>query len=190
MLIKQGETTAARRTIYFTAVNTADDSVYTGALSGADIMVGKAGGAEAASTGAATHIATGLFKYVLAAAECDTLGEVSLRIAKSGVYNDVRTCNVVAFDPYTGSDLGLTNLDTSVSSRSSHDVGDIWGMANGVEAGLTPIQALRGMAAMLFGKVSGAGSGREVFRSAVDDRDALTITNDTAGNRTSVTRNL
>lgn len=191
MLIKQGETTAARRTIYFTAVNTADDSAYTGALSGADIMVGKAGGAEAASTGAATHIATGLFKYVLAAAECDTLGEVSLRIAKSGVYNDVRACNVVAFDPYTGSDLGLTNLDTSVSSRSSHDVGDIWDMANGVETGLTPIQALRAILAEAIGKISGVGTNTVTARAAItDSKVRVTATLDSSGNRTSVVTDL
>lgn len=186
MLIKQGETTAARRTIYFTAVNTADDSVYTGALSGADIMVGKAGAAEAASAGTATHVATGLFKYVLTAAECDTLGEVSIRLAKSGVYNDVRTVNVVAFDPYTGSDLGLTNLDTTVSSRSSHDVGDVWDAADGVETGMTPRQALRLMAAVLVGRTAGAGSGTEVFRAAVADHKVRVTASITSNNRTAV----
>lgn len=188
MLIKQSESTAARRTVYLTAVNTADDSAYTSTLSGSDIMVGKAGGTEAASTGTATHVATGLFKYVFATAECDTLGEVSIRLAKTGVYNDVRVVNVVAFDPYTGSNLGLSNIDTTISSRSSHSVADI--LAGVIETGVTLKQALQGMMSMLFSKVSGAGTGREVFRSVVDDRDALIITTDTAGNRTSVTRNL
>lgn len=167
MLIKQNESTAARRTVYFTAVNTVDDSVYTGALSGSDIMVGKAGAAEEASAGTATHVATGLFKYVLTAAECGTLGEVSIRLAKSGVYNDVRTVNVVAFDPYTGSDLGLTNLDTTVSSRSSHDVGDVWDAADGVETGMTPRQALRLICAIVGGQTEGADTNSEKFLAAV-----------------------
>ena len=41
--IKQSESTAGRRTVYFTAQNTADDSAYTSTLSGADIQVSKAG---------------------------------------------------------------------------------------------------------------------------------------------------
>ncbi len=167
MLVKQSESTAARRTVYLTAVNTADDSAYTGALSGADIMIGKAGAAESASAGTATHVATGLFKYVMTAGECDTLGETSIRLAKSGVYNDVRTVNVVAFDPYTGSDLGLTNLDTTVSSRSSHDVGDIWDMADGVETDVTPRQALRLLCAILGGQTEGADTNSEKFLAAV-----------------------
>lgn len=167
MLIKQSESIAARRTVYITAVNTADDSAYTGALSGADLMVGKAGGTEANSTGTATHVATGLFKYVFATAELDTLGEVSLRLAKTGVYNDVRVVNVVAFDPYTGSNLGLSSLDTTVSSRSSHSVADILDLADGVETGMTPRQALRLVAAILGGKTEGADTNSEKFLAAV-----------------------
>ncbi|MCZ2077934.1 MAG: hypothetical protein LC130_23385 [Bryobacterales bacterium] len=167
MLIKQSESIAARRTVYITAVNTADDSAYTGSLSGADLMVGKAGGTEANSTGTATHVATGLFKYVFATAELDTLGEVSLRLAKTGVYNDVRVVNVVAFDPYTGSNLGLSSLDTTVSSRSSHSVADILDLADGVETGMTPRQALRLVAAILGGKTEGADTNSEKFLAAV-----------------------
>lgn len=167
MLIKQSESIAARRTVYITAVNTADDSAYTGSLSGADLMVGKAGGTEANSTGTATHVATGLFKYVFATAELDTIGEVSLRLAKTGVYNDVRVVNVVAFDPYTGSNLGLSNLDTTVSSRSSHSVADILDLADGVETDMTPRQALRLVAAILGGKTEGADTNSEKFLAAV-----------------------
>lgn len=167
MLIKQSESIAARRTVYITAVNTADDSAYTGSLSGADLMVGKAGGTEANSTGTATHVATGLFKYVFATAELDTLGEVSLRLAKTGVYNDVRVVNVVAFDPYTGSNLGLSSLDTTVSSRSSHSVADILDLADGVETGMTPRQALRLVAAILGGKTEGADTTSEKFYAGV-----------------------
>lgn len=167
MLIKQSESIAARRTVYITAVNTADDSAYTGSLSGADLMVGKAGGTEANSTGTATHVATGLFKYVFATAELDTIGEVSLRLAKTGVYNDVRVVNVVAFDPYTGSNLGLLNLDTTVSSRSSHSVADILDLADGVETGMTPRQALRLVAAILGGQTEGADTNSEKFLAAV-----------------------
>jgi len=191
MLIKQSESTAARRTVYFTAVNTADDSAYTSTLSGADIQVSKAGGAESNSSGTATHIATGLFKYVMTAGECDTLGEVSIRLAKSGVYNDVRTVNVVPWDPYSATSLGLTNLDATVSSRlASADYEDIdtWmDTADSVETGLTLRGFFRLAAAVLFGKSAGAGSGTETFRSAVADGKVRVTSTISSNNRTAVT---
>lgn len=168
MLVKLNESVAARRTVYLTAVNTADDSVYTGTLSGADIRVGKAGGAEANSAGTATHIATGLFKYEMAAAECNTAGEVSIRLAKSGVYNDVRTVNVVSFDPYSASDLGLSNLDTNVSSLSAANVvAALFDTADAIETGMTFRQAVRLVAAILGGKTEGADTNSEKFLAAV-----------------------
>lgn len=191
MLIKQSESTAARRTVYFTAVNTADDSAYTSTLSGADIQVSKAGGAESNSAGTATHIATGLFKYVMTAGECDTLGEVSIRLAKSGVYNDVRTVNVVPWDPYAVAGLGLTNLDATVSSRvaaADYEAIDDWlDSADSVETGLTLRGFFRLAGAVLFGKSAGAGSGTEIFRSAVADGKVRVTSTISSNNRTAVT---
>lgn len=191
MLIKQSESTAARRTVYFTAVNTADDSAYTSTLSGADIQVSKAGEAESNSAGTATHIATGLFKYVMTAGECDTLGEVSIRLAKSGVYNDVRTVNVVPWDPYAVAGLGLTNLDATVSSRvaaADYEAIDDWlDSADSVETGLTLRGFFRLAGAVLFGKSAGAGSGTETFRSAVADGKVRVTSTISSKNRTAVT---
>jgi hypothetical protein len=191
MLIKQSETTAARRTIYFTAVNTADDSAYTSALAGADIRISKAGGSEADSLGTATHIATGLFKYVFDTTEVDTVGEVSVRLAKSGVYNDVRVVNVVAFDPYAVAGLGLTNLDATVSSRvaaADYEAIDDWlDSADSVETGLTLRGFFRLAGAVLFGKSAGAGSGTETFRSAVADGKVRVTSTISSNNRTAVT---
>lgn len=192
MLIKQNEATGARRTVYFTAVNTADDSAYTGALSGADIRVSKSGGAEANSLGTATHIATGLFKYELTTGECDTVGEVSLRLAKSGVYNDVRVVNIVAFDPYSATSLGLTNLDATVSSNSPENAAaGLLDLADSIETGLTVRQALRAVLAGAIGKISGAGTSTVSARAAVSDTKVrVTATVDAVGNRTSVNSDL
>lgn len=168
MLIKQSEAAAARRTIYFTAVQSTDDAAYTGTLAGADIRVSKAGGAEANSLGTATHIATGLFKYELTAGECDTVGEVSIRIAKADIYNDVRTVNVVAFDPYSATSLGLTNLDATVSSCSPANMTTaLLDLADGIETGMTPRQALRLLCAVLGGQTEGADTNSEKFLAAV-----------------------
>lgn len=168
MLIKQSEATAARRTIYFTAVQSTDDAVYTGALAGADLRVSKAGGAEADSLGTATHIATGLFKYEFTAGECDTVGEVSIRIAKANVYNDVRTVNVVAFDPYSASSLGLTNLDATVSSTApAAVVTAMLDTADTIETGVTLRKALRLLCAIVGGQTEGADTNSEKFLAAV-----------------------
>lgn len=191
MFIKQSESTAARRTFYFTATNTADGSAYTGALSGADLKISKAGGAEANSAGTATHIATGLFKYEAAVGECDTLGELCLRIAKSGLYNDVRVKTVVPWDPYSASSLGLSNLDAAISTRlptsSYQDLNTILDAASTVETGLTLRGFFRLAAAVLFGKSSGAGSGTETFRAAVADHKVRVTGTISSNNRTSVT---
>ena len=190
MLIKQSESTAARRTIYFTAVET-DDTSYESALSGADIRISKAGGSEADSLGTATHIATGLFKYVFDTTEVDTVGEVSVRLAKSGVYNDVRVVNIVAFDPYSATSLGLTNLDATVSSRvaaADYEAIDDWlDSADSVETGLTLRGFFRLAGAVLFGKSAGAGSGTETFRSAVADGKVRVTSTISSNNRTAVT---
>jgi hypothetical protein len=57
---------------------------------------------------------------------------------------------------------------------------------NGVEAGKTIRQTLQIMAAILAGKVSGAGSGTETFRSLDDSADRVVVTADASGNRTAV----
>lgn len=168
MFIKQSESTAARRTFYFTATNTADDSAYTGALSGADLKISKAGGAEASSAGTATHIATGLFKYEATAGECDTLGELCLRVAKSGLYNDVRVKTVVPWDPFNASSLGLTNLDATVSSTApAAVVTAMLDTADTIETGVTLRKALRLLCAIVGGQTEGADTNSEKFLAAV-----------------------
>lgn len=191
MLIQQSESTAARRTVYFTAVNTADDSAYTSTLSGADIRISKAGAAEADSAGTATHIATGLFKYELTAAECDTLGEVSIRLAKTGVYNDVRVVNVVAFDPYDTAGLGLTNLDATVSTRlasaSYAAPSTLLTSTSGVETDLTLQGAIRLILAAVAGRRSGVNTGVELMRDFGNSKTRISMTFDASGNTTDVT---
>lgn len=192
MLIKQSEATAAKRTVFFTAVNTADDSAHTSTISSSDIMLSKAGGTEAAATNSAVHIATGLHKLELTATECNTLGEMSIRLAKTGVYNDVRVVNVVAFDPYAVSNLGLTNLDDAISSRLAaalyQDLDDMLDLTDSIESGVTLRAAMRILAAFAAGKLSGGRTGTETFYAVGSSTKArITSTNDSSGNRTSVT---
>lgn len=190
MFIKQSESTAARRTFYFTATNTADGSAYTGALSGADLKISKAGGAEASSAGTATHIATGLFKYEATSSECDTLGELCLRVAKAGLYNDVRVKTVVPWDPFNASSLGLTNIDAPISTRSTLTAAALLDLADGIETGLTPRQALRLIASVIAGLTTGAGTNTEVFRASKSNSKPRATYTITGANRTAVTLDL
>jgi hypothetical protein len=191
MLIRQSESTAARRTVFFTAVNTSDDSVHTSTILAADIKLSKAGDAEASATNNATHLATGLHKLELTAAECDTLGEVSIRLNKTGVYNDVRLVNVVAFNPYASSDLGLSNLDAAMSSRLASAnysaPSSLLTFTDGVETGLTVQGAIRLVLAAVAGRRSGVNTGVELMRDYGNSKSRITMTFDSSGNTTAVT---
>lgn len=59
-------------------------------------------------------------------------------------------------------------------------------LPNGIESNLTVRQAMRLFAAVLLGRVSGAGTGTEVFRDTNNTKDRVTSTVDTNGNRTNV----
>lgn len=56
-----------------------------------------------------------------------------------------------------------------------------------IEAGWTTETLLRVFAAVLAGKVSGAGTGTETFRGINDDKDRVVATTDSSGNRTAIT---
>lgn len=190
MLIKQSESTASYRTIFLLAANSVDDSAYTSGLSGADLKISKAGAAEASSAGTATHLGGGLYKYEFTTGEVDTLGAISVRISKAGVWGDVVTGQVVAFNPNQAASLGLSNLDAAVSSRvaqASYEApSTLLTYPDGIETGWTLQQALRIALAVLAGEVSGAGTGTEVFRNITDSKARVTSTVDTSGNRTAV----
>jgi hypothetical protein len=171
-IIKQSESTASLRTVYITAINSADDTPYTGAFTSAELRISKAGGAEANSAGTATHIANGVHAYQLTVAEVNTLGPVLLRIARTGVYGSAFSFQVVVTDPYSATASADALLDR----------------ADGVEAGLTLRNALRAIAAGQAAKRSGAGTATEVYRNAVaDSKNRMTVSTDASGNVTAIT---
>lgn len=63
-------------------------------------------------------------------------------------------------------------------------------LSDGIESGVTPQQALRAILAMLVGKVTGAGSGTETFKSGGGATTRVTVVVDSDGNRSDVTLNL
>jgi hypothetical protein len=189
-MILLSEATAARRTLYFLAANTADDSAYTSTLTGADIKISIAGSAEANSTGTATHIANGLFKYVFEAAEVATLGAGSLRLAKTGVYGDVYTFQVVAVNPYDAAAFGMSNLDATITSRLADEDYSEPGaavLAAAVFSGVSLQTTLQRIFAGAAGKRAGIGSGIEYYYDPPGTTAIITATIDASGNTTAIT---
>jgi hypothetical protein len=80
--ITQSEATAAQRTIEVHLVATADQTNVTGIVP--VVTLSKAGGAFAAMAGAITELTFGWYKIVLAAADCDTIGVLAIRVTGTG----------------------------------------------------------------------------------------------------------
>lgn len=76
-------------------------------------------------------------------------------------------------------------MDASVGAMEAAAVDAI--LDEVVEGTVTHRQLLRLGAAVLLGKLSGAGTATEIFRGILDDKDRVTATVDAAGNRTAVT---
>lgn len=170
-LIKQNETVNARKHIPMKLVDATDGFTpeTTLTIASSEIKISKAGGIEANSAGTVIEIGGGVYVYQPTDAEVNTLGQLLVRVTKTGVRDAVFTAQVVAFDPFT-------DIPTSIFDSS-----------NGIETGLTFRQAIRLAMAVLAGKVSGAGTNTEVFRNAVADSKArVTVTVDTSGNRSAI----
>lgn len=193
-LIKQSEATAARRTILFQCFD--DDSAdsyapKTGLTFGAgDLKVAKSSAAWADAAGTATEIGNGWYWYSFTAGEVDTLGPVSLIVNKTDVYADAAVAQVVAFNPYSASDLGLTNLDATVSGASRFTIDGLLDEANTIEPDITLRGALRLMLAVLAGTSTGAGTGIEIYRAAGSTTKARVTATISSNNRTAISTDI
>lgn len=117
-LIKQSESTAARKKIAFTAVSSTnlqtrldpDTLTFT-------IRVVKADGTSVAGAGSITHPddtnALGVCYYAPDAGDVDVLGAAVIRISAAGMETREVPVLVVPWDPYSATSLGLTDLSTS-----------------------------------------------------------------------------
>lgn len=197
ILIKQNESTASLRRVFFFCAD--DDSADNYApktgltFSNGELKISKAGAVEfnAANYGTVTEVGGGWYSYEYAAGEVDTLGAVMLRTNKTDVYSDAVIAQVVPFNPYDAAGLGLGNLDAAVSTRlpfSSYSAPEtMLTYGSGIETGYSLQQALRVILSVLAGRVSGAGTGTEVFRDINNTKNRVTATIDANNNRTNVT---
>lgn len=190
--IKQNETVANRLEVALLAIKTADDTGYTSNLLNSEIKLVKPNGSAVNATNGSTHISNGLHRFLLTQAEVDTLGVLKIQLNQATCYGDIKEVQIVAYDPYSVTNLGLSNLDAAISSRlatTSYENTDAFlDKTNAIETGVTPRGALRLMLAVLAGKLSGAGTGTEIFRNAVaDTKNRVSASVDTSGNRTTIT---
>jgi hypothetical protein len=91
-----------------------------------------------------------------------------------------KTDNLPANPAAVGSAMTLQSSERDAMAAALLDIG------NAVD-GKTLRQALQIIAAVLAGKVTGAGSGTETFRGLDDQHDRVVVTADAGGNRTNVT---
>jgi hypothetical protein len=113
----------------------------------------------------------------LGTADDAVLAQVALVKAKTDL--------IPASPAAVGSAMTLTSGERDAIAAALLD------LANAVESGLTLRQALRLVASTTGAKLSGGGTGTEVFRNAVaDSKDRVTATVDVDGNRTAITYDL
>jgi len=122
LLINAGETTAANKRIYFHCVDATDGLTPETGEAGGQPQIAT-NGAAFTNTGIGVLVAVGNGRYYaeLTDGAVDTTGRVIESRYKSAETAEAlgTTVQVVAFDPHEITDLGLTNLDAAVSTRST-----------------------------------------------------------------------
>ena len=125
-LLKKDDTSKA---IVFLMVDSTDHITGKTGLT-PTVTISKNGGTFASPSGTVSEIGNGWYKFTPAAADVDTLGPLLIHATATGADPMDIEYQVVAFDPYAATNLGLSNLDTTVSSRSSHTAADVWSVAS------------------------------------------------------------
>lgn len=123
MKLQQNEATAALRRIYFYAVDATDGFSPETGLSSFTVDVSENGAARAAGAGSdpteidATNM-PGLYYYEATVGELSTLGALLISIKHASMRDFLALVQVIAYDPYSATELGLTNLNATISSRA------------------------------------------------------------------------
>ena len=166
MQIQQSNVTYANVPLFMGNVSNATQGLAGLTLT---VTVSKQGGAFGNGGGSVTDRGNGVYFYTPIAGNLDTLGLLTIRAAATGAIDFLAERQIVAFDP-VNDPAGLS-------------------LANGVETGTTVRQALRAMAAVLAGNVSGAGTAEETFEGIGVSTTRVTNAGNIAGDR-DITLNL
>lgn len=120
LMLQKDEATAARRRIPLYLVDSGDGITPETAVSpgAAELKVSKNGAGEANFDGSWNNVGNGLYYYEATAAELDTVGYISLRLAVAGVRTFIAVAQVVAVDLYDDVRAGLTALPNAAAEAA------------------------------------------------------------------------
>ena len=153
-----------------------------------DTAISDAALATAASIAALNDIAAGDVWDVTLASHLGT-GSTGAALNAAGSAGDPwNTALPGAYGDGTAGKIIGTNLDATVSSRSTLTAAAVWAYVT--EGTTTAVQMMRGMFAALLNLLSGAGTTTIKIRDIADTKDRITATVDVDGNRSAVTVDL
>ena len=114
LLVKQ----SASKVVPFFMVDSSDHvSPKTGLTP--SVQISKAGEAFAAAGGTVAEIGNGWYKITLSTTDTNTLGSLAFYITATGADPVSFSIQVVAFDPESSTDLGLSRIDANISTRAT-----------------------------------------------------------------------
>lgn len=163
-----------------------------------------------------THEENGYYEVTLDATDTNTVGLLRLAVNEAGalpIWEDFMVLPANVYDSLIGGsdtlDVQVTGMGagvvtaaaidtdaltaTGLAASAANEIADAaLDRADAIETGLTLRQALRLIAAVLAGKVSGGGTSTVTVRNAVaDTKDRIVATTpDANGNRTAITVDL
>jgi hypothetical protein len=124
MLFQLSEATASYRRVPIHLVDATDGLTAETGVTGTP-QISKAGGAWGNTSATLVEIGDGAYYVELTAGELDTRGLLFVRFKSVATAEFQDAHQVVAFDPYSSSNMGLSNLDAAVTTRSSLTSGNI-----------------------------------------------------------------
>lgn len=119
--VKQNQTA---RPLLFLMIDSADHISPKTGLS-PTVVISKNGAAFASPSGAVTEIGNGLYKVAGNATDADTLGPLALHATGTGADPVDVMFQVVAYDPESATNLGLSRLDENVSAAKTLAAGAV-----------------------------------------------------------------
>jgi hypothetical protein len=108
----------ANHPIVFLMVDSADHVTGKTGLT-VTVTLSKNGAAFGAASGAVSELSNGWYALAGNATDRNTLGALAIHASASGADPTDEQYTVVAFDPFAATNLGLTDLDTAISSRAT-----------------------------------------------------------------------
>lgn len=189
-VIKQSEATAGNRWVCFQAFD--DDAADNFApktgltFSAGELKVCKAGGAwaDAANHATVVEIGGGWYWYQFSQTECNTLGPLMLILNKTDVYADAVEAQVVAYDPNSATNLGLSNIDGAVSGGAAAAVVSAL-LAETIDG--QTVEKILAIAGAVGGARRSISGSTFILRDLANTKNLVTATVDGVGNVTGTT---